>query len=43
MKFFIFFVPKGHTVIPVNKVKKVNFEERETTLEYCEARESALG
>jgi hypothetical protein len=43
MKFFIFFVPKGHTVIPVNKVKKVNFEERETTLEYCEAREGALG
>jgi hypothetical protein len=30
-------------VIPADKVKKVNFEERETTLEYCEARESALG
>jgi len=25
------------------KVKKVNFEEREATLEYCEARESTLG
>jgi hypothetical protein len=35
IEFFIF--------IPAHKVKKVNFEERETTLEYCEAREGTRG